>query len=151
MPRNARRKPPSMMNPSVPSAPLEVTGLGYGKNAPVNAARTSIPAGGPAPASPAGLPPDAMQAATSFQPPALTPLGAPTENPDEPVTAGLDMGAGAGSDAMQPMVAEEPPDPDLAGLAVYLPMLERLASQPTASVATRNLVRRLRGAQVNAG
>lgn len=147
MPRNARRKPPSMMNPSVPSAPLEVTGLGYGQNAPVNAARQSIPAAGP---TAAGLPADAMAAATGYSP-NVTSLGAPTENPDEPVTAGLDMGAGAGSDSMRPMVAEEPPDPDLAGLAVYLPMLERLASQPTASVATRNLVRRLRGAQVNAG
>lgn len=30
----------------------------------------------------------------------LTPFGAPTQRPDEPVTAGIDMGAGPGSDAL---------------------------------------------------
>lgn len=30
----------------------------------------------------------------------LTPLFAPTQRPDEPITAGIDMGAGAGSNAL---------------------------------------------------
>jgi len=32
--------------------------------------------------------------------PPLTPLTAPTERPDEPITAGMDFGAGPGSEAL---------------------------------------------------
>lgn len=34
-------------------------------------------------------------------PPQMTPFGAPTQNPNEPVTNGVDIGAGQGSDAIQ--------------------------------------------------
>lgn len=150
MPRNARRKPPGMTNSSVPSAPLKVGGLGYGENQATNAAASAGFMGrDPVPTAPVGVGPDAMQAALEYSP-SVTPLGAPSENPDEPVTAGLPMGAGPGPEGMQTMQAGPPPDPDIQALLPYLPTLERLASMPTASVATRNLIRRLRGAQVNA-
>jgi hypothetical protein len=32
--------------------------------------------------------------------PSLTPLSAPTERPDEPITTGMDFGPGAGSEAL---------------------------------------------------
>lgn len=50
----------------------------------------------PRPANPA----DILGAATAFTPPPMTPLGAPSTRPGEPVTAGLDIGAGPGSDSL---------------------------------------------------
>lgn len=64
-----------------------------------------------------------------------------TENPDEPVTAGLPFGEGPGPDAL--MTAG---NPDLEALRPFLPMLELAANQPNASASMRNVVRRLRGA-----
>ena len=40
------------------------------------------------------------QGAASMQQTPITPLFAPTQRPDEPITAGIDMGAGAGSNAL---------------------------------------------------
>jgi hypothetical protein len=40
------------------------------------------------------------QAAASMQQTPITPLFAPTQRPNEPVTAGIDMGPGAGSNAL---------------------------------------------------
>lgn len=33
----------------------------------------------------------------------VTPLGAPTERPNEPITAGLSIGAGAGAEVLGPL------------------------------------------------
>lgn len=74
------------------------------------------------------------------------PLSAPTQRPSEPVQAGLSLGPGPGPDSI-PAIAPVPTvDPDLIALAPYLPALEILTTLPTASSATRNFVRRLRGA-----
>lgn len=62
----------------------------------------------------------------------------------EPVTAGAALGPGPGREALPEI--PEGVDPDLANLAKQLPMLELMASQPTASVTFRNFVRRVRGA-----
>ena len=70
------------------------------------------------------------------------PFNRPTERPDEPITAGLSTGAGVGPEALNLRSAK---DADLSTLAPYLPTLELLASQPNATVATRNLIRRIRG------
>jgi hypothetical protein len=40
------------------------------------------------------------QGAASMQQTPLTPLFAPSQRPDEPITTGIDMGAGAGSNAL---------------------------------------------------
>jgi hypothetical protein len=40
------------------------------------------------------------QGAASMQQTPITPLFAPTQRPDEPITAGIDMGPGAGSSAL---------------------------------------------------
>lgn len=68
---------------------------------------------------------------------------APTVAPQEPVTAGLPIGAGPGPEAVQPPAV--PTTPDDFGMAKFLPMLEVLADRPDATDATRNFVRRIRG------
>lgn len=60
----------------------------YGE-AKQRAAVTAAPDGPPAPPTYAGP-----------QPGSLTPLTAPTERPDEPITAGLPIGAGPGPEAL---------------------------------------------------
>ena len=67
----------------------------------------------PAPAS------DIRQAASSMG--EVTPLFAPSQRPDEPVTHGIDMGAGAGSDAlmMQSKFAQQKVSDALAQMLPY--------------------------------
>ena len=69
-------------------------------------------------------------------------LGAPSQMPDEPVTAGAAMGAGAGPEALG---LPNQPDQDMRRLVTYLPVLEHMANQVGASKAARNLVRQLKG------
>lgn len=57
-------------------------------------------------AQPLPTPPQMPTAPQSGQPPqapafAGTPLGAPTQNPGQPITHGVDIGAGAGTNALQ--------------------------------------------------
>ena len=72
----------------------------------------------------------------------LVGLGEPTQMPDEPVTAGADLGAGPGLEALG---LPNQPDEDMRKLVGYLPVLEHMANQPGASRAARNLVRQLKG------
>jgi hypothetical protein len=53
--------------------------------------------------------------------PEVTPLLAPSQRPDEPITAGIDSGAGPGSGALmtQSMYAEEPLSQVLAQMLPY--------------------------------
>lgn len=111
---------------------------GYGDRAAQEQRMAAVPI-----TPPAGPPQVAPQAA----PQPLQAPGAfdrPSDRPMEPVTSGLATGPGAGPEALG---LPDGSDPDLAAMAPYLPMLERLASLPNATVATRNLVRRLRGGQ----
>jgi hypothetical protein len=70
-------------------------------------------------------------------------LGEGTQRPDEPVTAGADLGAGPGSEALNISPQQ---DQDIQRLVKYLPVLEHMANQPGASAAARNAVRELKGA-----
>lgn len=104
-------------------APTAQTGQPYGQAGAQLAAQESVPMG----------------------PPPI-PLSAPTQRPSEPVQAGLSLGPGPGPDSI-PAIAPAPSvDPDLIALAPYLPALEIMTTLPTSSSATRNFVRRLRGA-----
>lgn len=67
---------------------------------------------------------------------------APSQMPDEPVTAGASMGAGPGLEALG---LPNQPDEDMKRLVMYLPVLEHMANQPGASKAARNLVRQIKG------
>lgn len=98
---------------------------------------TSVPTG---PAA-QGPPPDqnALLAAAQghqFNP---VPLVAPTNRPGEPVTTGLASGPGAGPDQ-----GTDPQTLDVLAWKPYLPALEFMASQPGATMSTRQFVRRLR-------
>jgi hypothetical protein len=68
-----------------------------------------------------------------------TPLSAGTEFPDEPVTAGAGAGDGPGPEALGPSATEV----SLTSHRHYLAGLELMASQPNASPAARNYIRRL--------
>jgi hypothetical protein len=69
-------------------------------------------------------------------------LDAPTQMPEEPVTAGAALGEGPGLEALG---LPNQPAEDAKRLLQYLPVLEHMANQPGASKAARNLVRQLKG------
>lgn len=110
----------------------------YGENAAFTAAEQAAPmsqsAGGMgAQAAPPSLAPDLS---------GIVPMGAPSQRPDEPVTAGMPFGPGAGSTAPSGpggMTAEQ-----AARLRSYLPVLVLLASQDDADPNTKQFVRQLR-------
>lgn len=111
----------------------------YGEGVKREASLAAVPLSPPA--APV-TPPSGAAAGGGFpMPGSLGPIDAPTNRPDEPVTTGLPTGPGAG-----PEILAQREDPDLASMLKYLPALELIANLPTATVATRNFVRRLRGA-----
>lgn len=72
----------------------------------------------------------------------IVPFGAPSQRPDESITAGLSGGLGAGpSFGPAPTIQPE----TAAKLRSYLPVLVMLASQDDADPNTRQFVRQLRG------
>jgi hypothetical protein len=75
--------------------------------------------------------------------PSVTPLYAPSERPDEPVTAGIDQGAGVGSDAL---MVNQPADYTNfnANIQSYTPVLSYIASLQNTSPETRRAIRQLR-------
>lgn len=75
--------------------------------------------------------------------PQVTPITAPSERPDEPVTTGIAMGPGAGPEALMLPSAGDT-DTDKQRLLSYLPALETAALSPNSSQAFRNYVRVLR-------
>lgn len=122
-----------------PGQPVRpVTGLPYGQAQQLQ----SIQQAAPMSASPGGTqaqPALAGNAALGGQLPA-TPFGAPTQQPQTPVTAGAALGPGAGVEALGLM---NPQQQDMAQLIPYLPVLQHMANQPGSSVAARNLVRQI--------
>lgn len=75
--------------------------------------------------------------------PQVTPITAPTEQPDVPVTDGAALGAGAGTEALMLPTATDT-DSEKQRLLSYLPALEVAAQSPNSSQAFRNYVRILR-------
>lgn len=119
-------------------APRAAPGQSYGAAAEQLRGQEAVPMGAP----PTAVPPvgGGAPAGEVPMPPPPTPLAAPTGRPDEPITAGLAMGAGAGPEAL----GMEEVDPDMMTLIQQLPALEKIASLPGSSIASRNMVRRLR-------
>lgn len=85
------------------------------------------PAQGPPAAAPTGSP-----VPNPVSPDEVLPLDAPTQRPDEPVTAGLPFGPGAGP----------PPTPnrDILTMLKYLPLLAHEASKPGTPQSVVNFV-----------
>jgi hypothetical protein len=71
----------------------------------------------------------------------VTPLNAPSARPDEPVTAGADVGAGPGTEVL----GLPTPAGEAKALLQYLPMLERRANSAESSQTLRNIVQYLKG------
>jgi len=74
----------------------------------------------------------------------ITPLYAPTQRPEEPITAGIPMGAGPGPEVLGINQPSADTDADRQRLLSYLPALEAIAQSPTSSQSFRNYVRLLR-------
>lgn len=72
----------------------------------------------------------------------ITPMGAPSQLPDQPVTAGMPFGPGAGSTASPTQPSLTPAE--VARLRPYVPTLVLLASAEDADPATKQFVRQLR-------
>ena len=73
----------------------------------------------------------------------VTPLYAPTERPNEPITTGIDPGDGAGSNAL---MMNQPADYTNfnANIQSYTPVLSYIASLQNTSPETRRAIRQLR-------
>lgn len=74
------------------------------------------------------------------QAPPPTPLLAPTERPDEPLTAGSPMGDGPGMEVL----SREEQRKEIEGLSRYLPMMERMAGRVDSPRSFRALVQFIR-------
>lgn len=119
----------------------------YGQAGAQIASQQVVPVA-PPPAPPAGGPP--QQAAPPPQPGNPGDFGRPTDMPNQPITHGLPTGPGAGPEALQYNGVSSNDQIDIKNLQSYLPVLELMASQPGASIATMNFVRRIRGSMPSA-
>lgn len=69
-------------------------------------------------------------------------LNEPTQRPNEPITTGIDMGPGAGSEAL--MVNQVPDDTNFrANINAYIPVLSYVAGLPNTSPETRKAIRQI--------
>ena len=77
--------------------------------------------------------------------PSITPLGAPSARPDEPVTAGSPSGPGVGPEAIgMGLTNKAQNEVDARQIARYLPSLERAANQPGVPTSFVRFVKYLR-------
>jgi len=113
-PGKASRRTDGFGMPNNEQAPMDVTGLPYGENQEVNDVAASAPLAAAPPA------------------PKATPLTAPTQRPDEPITSGIPMGPGANSLSTP---SQRPDDPVAAQI--------RLAYQAAPTPELRAMVNRL--------
>lgn len=95
--------------------------------------------GAPMAATPGGAEAGAVAPADLSQ---VVPLGAASQSPDEPVTAGAAFGPGPGTEALG--LSNSDNDPSVQNLRNILPALEIMANSPFAGPAFRQYVRRVR-------
>lgn len=121
---------------------LEYKPGAYGEGVAYDAAKSGAPLA-QAPKSPMlseapnvkGTPASAVREAN------ITPLFAPSQRPEEAVTTGIDMGAGAGSEALA--MRQDDDTNFRAAIAAYKPVLNFIADQPNTSPETRAAIRQL--------
>ena len=133
----------SMMNPLAgPAGPgkfstrtdkLELGSTAYGEGVETQA----IKSGAPLSKTPdvKGTPASAVRQAD------ITPLYAPTERPETPITEGIDMGPGAGSEAL--MMRQEDDTNFRTAISEYMPVLNFISDQPNTSPETRAAIKKL--------
>jgi hypothetical protein len=112
--------------------------LAAGGGAGGGAGGSSLPPG--APTNPLD---EFVAAAQMAQPGGEGLLSGESARPDEPITAGLDVGMGPGSEAVAPL-ATVGTDPSVVLWAQRMPALGLLASMPGSSPQVRQFYRRLR-------
>lgn len=72
----------------------------------------------------------------------VTPLFAPTQKPEVPITEGIDMGEGAGSEAL---IMRQPDDTNFrATIASYMPVLAYISNLSNTSPETKKAIRQLK-------
>lgn len=87
--------------------------------------------------------PTMPQAAPVIPGPSVTPLTAPTQNPNEVITTGANAGAGPGTEILN--LPKEPSfNPDIDMIRSYLPAMEFWAMQPGTPQSTKDYVNYLR-------
>lgn len=118
-----------------------MSGMPYGENAEFN----TMQAAAPMAASPSAASPRAMERKASQSGRQATPLFAPTQRPDEPVTAGAPFGPGEGP-AMNPGVNQLAAR-DAQALGRYLPSMMAMAEDPNTPEGFKRFVRHLRNMQ----
>lgn len=112
-----------------------IPGMGYGKAKEMVEQQRSAPM--------QGAPVPARAAAPMMAGPAVTPLNAPTQNPDEVITTGANVGAGPGMEILN--LPKEPTyNPDIDMIRTYLPAMEFWAMQPGTPQSTKDYVTYLR-------
>jgi len=122
-----------------PQGRRQLPDAAYGEQAAFQEAQAAAPMAGNSQApAPGGAP--------APSPIEVIPFGAPSRRPEEPVTAGVDIGAGPGSTSLGfPDPNERVNQQDMEMYRAMLPYLEWMASLPNATPGTRAMVRRIKG------
>jgi hypothetical protein len=121
-----------------------VSGLPYGEGQALMATQEAAPLAAASSIEQSSMPSGLASAAAS-QP--VVGLNEPSARPDEPVTAGAGMGAGPGMDALGPspdQTFNKQLQADNQRLVQYLPSLEQMANDPSASNTFRNFIQYLK-------
>ena len=121
-----------------------VPGLPYGEGQAFMETQKSAPLAAASGIEQSGMPSGLASAAAS-QP--VVGLNEPSARPNEPVTAGAGMGAGPGMDALGPspdQTFNKQLQADNQRLVQYLPSLEQMANDPSASNTFRNFIQYLK-------
>lgn len=126
--------------PADTQAAKYVSGLPYGEGQALMATQQAAPMAGSgmeqAVAAAMGMPASAP----------IVPLNAPSQRPDEPVTAGANAGPGPDMSSLGLGQQDMAADANFkAALASYMPVLTFIASRPNTSPETRNVIKQLRG------
>lgn len=121
-----------------------IAGGDYGEGKDLYEMQSSAPMSGGNPAS-AGVRAAGVAKAAANYVDNVVPLNSPTQRPEEPMTAGVNVGAGGGSEIMSsPAMVAAQNNEDIARIATLLPMYARIAESPQASNSMRNFYRWLR-------
>lgn len=118
---------------------MDMPNAAYGENKEFRQAQQ----GAPMPQQQQGAAPDDSQQGSPVD---VMPMNAPSARPEQPVTAGIDSGAGPGSSALGLLNEGQVDREDAQALMSYLPVLEELANRPESAPSTRVAVRRIKAA-----
>jgi hypothetical protein len=118
-----------------------ISGLPYGEGQQMMNTQQSAPM-----AAAPGIESSGMAMAPGMAAPPIVPLTAPSSRPNEPITAGINLGPGPDSSSLRTMNTQDMVADDnyRAQIASYLPALLRIAASPNTSPTTRAIIRKIR-------